>query len=128
MARALGATSYGYFVYATSWMAILLIGCNLGLKPTVVRFVAAYSARAEWGLFRGLLRSSTAWTIASLPVAAVTRAGSPRVRLASSTAQSAINGRELTASFTPPSQVITEIGVASDPVPAVVGTNASGSR
>ncbi len=36
--------------------------------------------------------------------------------------------RELTASFTPPSQVMTEIGVASDPVPAVVGTSASGSR
>ena len=36
MARLLGARSYGYFVYATSWMAILLLGCNLGLKPTVV--------------------------------------------------------------------------------------------
>jgi O-antigen/teichoic acid export membrane protein len=63
MARVLGATSYGYFVYASSWMAILLLGCNLGLKPTVVRFVAAYSARGEWGLLRGLLRSSTSWTI-----------------------------------------------------------------
>src|ERR1043166_7910318 len=33
MARLLGAKSYGYFVYATSWMAILLLGCNIGLKP-----------------------------------------------------------------------------------------------
>jgi O-antigen/teichoic acid export membrane protein len=65
MARALGAKSYGYFVYATSWMAILLLGCHIGLKPTVVRFVAAYKARAEWGSLRGLLRWSTRCTIAS---------------------------------------------------------------
>src|SRR5688572_9125009 len=65
MARLLGAKSYGYFVYATSWMAILLLGCNIGLKPTVVRFVAAYKARGEWGSLRGLLRCSTAWTIAA---------------------------------------------------------------
>jgi len=65
MARLLGAKSYGYFVYATSWMAILLLGCNLGLKPTVVRFVAAYNARGEWGSLRGLLRCSTGWTVAA---------------------------------------------------------------
>ena len=63
-----------------------------------------------------------------MPVAAVTCAGRPSVSVASSTAQSAISGAELTASFTPPSVVMTEIGVASDPVPAVVGTSASGSR
>ncbi len=39
VARVLGATSYGYFVYGTSWMAILLLCCNIGLKPTAVRFV-----------------------------------------------------------------------------------------
>lgn len=65
IARVLGATSYGYYVYATSWMAILLLGCNIGLKPTTVRFVAAYSARGEWGLLRGFLRSSARWTIAA---------------------------------------------------------------
>lgn len=62
IARMLGATSYGYYVYATSWMAILLLGCNIGLKPTTVRFVAAYTARGEWGLLRGFLRTSTRWT------------------------------------------------------------------
>jgi O-antigen/teichoic acid export membrane protein len=70
-ARSLGATSYGYFVYATTWMAILLLGCNIGLKPTMLRFAAAYKARGEWGLLRGLVRSTTGWTIAaSLVVAA----------------------------------------------------------
>jgi O-antigen/teichoic acid export membrane protein len=72
IARVLGAASYGYFVYATGWMALLLLGCNLGLKPTVVRFVAAYNARAEWGLLRGVLRSSTSWTIvASISITAL---------------------------------------------------------
>jgi O-antigen/teichoic acid export membrane protein len=60
MARLLGAKSYGYFVYATSWMAILLLSCNIGLKPTVVRFVAAYNARGEWGSLRGLLKTREA--------------------------------------------------------------------
>ena len=62
-ARSLGATSYGHFVYATTWMAILILGCTIGLKPTVVRFAAAYRARGDWGSLRGLLSSSTAWTI-----------------------------------------------------------------
>ncbi|HKY08582.1 MAG TPA: oligosaccharide flippase family protein, partial [Candidatus Binatia bacterium] len=65
MARLLGAKSYGYFVYATSWMAILLLGCHIGLKPTVLRFAAAYKARGEWGALRGLLRYSTISTIAA---------------------------------------------------------------
>jgi O-antigen/teichoic acid export membrane protein len=65
MARALGASSYGYFVYATSWMPVLLLGCNFGLRPTAVRFVAAYNARRQWGLMRGFLESSTRWTIAA---------------------------------------------------------------
>jgi O-antigen/teichoic acid export membrane protein len=65
MARLLGAKSYGYFVYATSWMAILLLGCNIGLKPTVIRFVAAYNARGEWGSLRSFLRCSTGWTVAA---------------------------------------------------------------
>jgi len=65
MARLLGAPSYGNFVYAISWAPLLLLACNFGLKPTAVRFVAAYNARAEWGLIRGFLRSSTSWTIAA---------------------------------------------------------------
>jgi O-antigen/teichoic acid export membrane protein len=71
IARVLGTTSYGYFVYGTSWMAIVLLCCNVGLKPTAVRFVAAYRARGEWGLLKGFLRSSTSWTIAASVVAAI---------------------------------------------------------
>jgi O-antigen/teichoic acid export membrane protein len=72
MARLLGAASYGNFVYAISWAPLLLLGCNFGLKPTTVRFVAAYNARGEWGSIRGFLRSSTFWTItASISVVAL---------------------------------------------------------
>ena len=71
VARLLGAESYGYFVYATRWMAILLLGCNIGLKPTVVRFVAAYKARGEWGSLCALLRCSTAWTIGASAVVTI---------------------------------------------------------
>src|SRR4029077_15052109 len=75
MARVLGAPSYGYFVYATSWMAVLLLGCNIGLKPTAVRFVAAYSARGEWALLRGFLRTATRWTIAASTVVVILSLG-----------------------------------------------------
>src|SRR5262249_33622516 len=72
MARLLGAASYGNFVYAISWAPLLLLGCNFGLKPTTVRFVAAYNARSEWGLMHGFLRSATSWTImASIVVVAL---------------------------------------------------------
>jgi O-antigen/teichoic acid export membrane protein len=71
MARMLGAPSYGHFVYATSWLAVLLLGCNIGLRPTAVRFVAAYNARGEWGLLRGFVRSSTYWTIAASTIVVI---------------------------------------------------------
>lgn len=63
LARLLGANSYGHFVYATHWLAVLILLCTLGLKPTLVRFVSAYQARAEWGPLRGLLHSATRWTL-----------------------------------------------------------------
>ena len=68
LARSIGATSYGYFAYATHWMAILLLLCNVGLKSTLIGFVAAYRARCEWSLLRGLLRSATIWTVSASAV------------------------------------------------------------
>ena len=46
----------------------------------------------------------------------------------SSKAQSALSAGLLTAFLTLPPMVMTETPVASEPVPAVVGTKASGSR
>ena len=69
-----------------------------------------------------------AWTMASMPVAAVTAAGRPVVRVASSTAQSGSNCGETTPFFSAAPVVTMEIGVTSEPVPAVVGARISGSR
>ena len=66
--------------------------------------------------------------MASMPVAAVTGGGSPSVRSASSTAQSGRSGGETTPFFSPAPVVTIEIGVTSDPVPAVVGARISGRR
>jgi len=65
LARTVGATAYGHFVYATSWLALLLLGSTLGLRPTVLRFAAAYRATAQWPLLRGLLGSATRWAFAA---------------------------------------------------------------
>ncbi|MBL8339327.1 MAG: oligosaccharide flippase family protein [Rhodoferax sp.] len=62
LARAIGPGSYGHFAYATHWMAVLLLFCNLGLKSTLTGLVAAYRAQSQWALLRGLLRRATQWT------------------------------------------------------------------
>ena len=65
LARTIGAGSYGHFAYATHWMAVLLLLCNLGLKSTLTGFVSAYRAKEQWALLRGLLRRATQWTTAA---------------------------------------------------------------
>ena len=63
LARTIGAASYGHFAFATNCLAILLVCSTVGLKPTVLRFAAAYLARKEWPMLRGLLQVATRWTI-----------------------------------------------------------------
>ena len=70
---------------------------------------------------------SIACTIASIPVAAVVCAGKP---LVNSGSKIAISGRiigEETPFFSSSPTVIIEIGVTSEPVPAVVGTRTKGN-
>ncbi|MNF08701.1 hypothetical protein D3C80_2091880 [compost metagenome] len=69
-----------------------------------------------------LVLASMAWTIASMPVAAVIAGGRPRVRSASSSARSGSSSGEITAILAHSPVVITAMGVTSEPVPAVVGT------
>ena len=63
-----------------------------------------------------------------MPVAAVTVRGRLKVSSGSSTAISGTSAALLTPRFSVAPTVMTVTGVASDPVPAVVGTSASGSR
>ena len=69
-----------------------------------------------------------ACTMASMPVAAVTAAGRPRVRSASSKARSGSSSGETTPILVVSPVVTMAIGVTSEPVPAVVGTWISGRR
>ena len=69
-----------------------------------------------------------AWTMASTPVAAVTAAGRPSVRSGSSSAMSGRSRGETTPILVCAPVVTMEIGVTSEPVPAVVGASKQGRR
>lgn len=69
-----------------------------------------------------------ACTMASIPVAAVTGPGSPRVKSGSRTAMSGNRTGDTTPRFSSSPTVMIEIGVTSEPVPAVVGIRISGKR
>ena len=74
-----------------------------------------------------LVKDSIAWTIASIPVAAVTCGGRPTVSSGSSSATSGSNCGAMTAALVVAPVVMMEMGVTSEPVPAVVGIWTSGS-
>ena len=73
--RLIGATEYGLYVYAISWLDVLVVGVKLGLDSLLVRFVATYGSQQEWGLLKGLLRRTDRTVLfASLAVGAVVAA------------------------------------------------------
>jgi O-antigen/teichoic acid export membrane protein len=55
LARLLGASGYGDYIYAVTWIGFLGIPACLGLTEYLVREVAVYQTKSEWGLLRGLL-------------------------------------------------------------------------
>jgi len=59
LARLLGTAQYGIYVYALAWVNILVLIAAFGLETSLVRFVAAYDARQNHALLRGLLRRAT---------------------------------------------------------------------
>ena len=65
LSRELGASGYGAFAFGLAWSAVLSVPAVLGLTPLVVRNVAAYSARSDWTLIRGLLRRSNEVVVVS---------------------------------------------------------------
>lgn len=58
LARVLGVTHYGIYIYALTWINLLAWACQIGLPTSLVRFVSAYKAKEQWGLFRGILSRS----------------------------------------------------------------------
>ena len=59
LARLLGVSQYGIYVYAITWINILAILCLLGFHTSLVRFIAEYKAKQQWGLLQGIIRRST---------------------------------------------------------------------
>lgn len=56
LARSLGTSAYGAYAIALAWAMFLSVPASLGIAPLVVRHVAAYAQREEWGLLLGVIR------------------------------------------------------------------------
>jgi len=59
LARILGVTEYGIYIYAITWLNILTILSLFGFHTSIVRFVPEYKIKGQWGLLRGILCRST---------------------------------------------------------------------
>ena len=66
LARLVGATIYGQYIYVWSWLTILATFCIVGMDTTIMRFAARYNGQQAWGLLRGFLRYSYGFTAAAL--------------------------------------------------------------
>ena len=56
LARMMGAKDYGYFAYATSWMLLLAIPAQLGLRNSLIRFIPEYETKNMHGHIIGVMR------------------------------------------------------------------------
>ncbi|MCB7128090.1 MAG: flippase [Candidatus Brocadiales bacterium] len=75
LARLLGATSYGDYIYAITWMNFLALFSRLGLDSACLRFVAAYHGLEKWSLLRGLLQRSQQIALVSSVLTALAAGG-----------------------------------------------------
>ncbi len=76
LARVAGIASYGAYAYAMALVTLLVIPAMGGLPALTLRETAAYRARGQWGLMRGLWRfTATAVLLVSLGMIAVTLLG-----------------------------------------------------
>ncbi len=55
LARTLGPEGYGVYAFALSLVTLLAIPAQMGLPILLVREIARYQQRREWGLLRGIL-------------------------------------------------------------------------
>lgn len=71
LARLVGATIYGQYIYVWSWLTILSTLCIVGMDTTIMRFAASYNGQQNWGLLHGFLRYSYGLTGAALVMSSV---------------------------------------------------------
>ena len=55
LARLLGITDYGNYVYVLTWTNILVLISKFGLDVLLLRYVAAYEGKQAWNYLRGIL-------------------------------------------------------------------------
>ncbi|MCQ8119701.1 flippase [Methylomonas rosea] len=58
MARLLGPGDYGIYSYAMAIIFFMSVPTSLGLPSLLVRYIASYFAKEEWGYIRGLMVTS----------------------------------------------------------------------
>ena len=58
LARLAGADEYGTYSYVLAWVGVLVLVSTLGLDLSLVKFVAAYRAHADWRHLQGVVRWS----------------------------------------------------------------------
>lgn len=56
LARFMGAGPYGTYIYVLTWLNVLALLSRCGLDNLLIRFAAAYAARRQWSLLKGLIR------------------------------------------------------------------------
>jgi len=56
LARMLGASGYGAFAFAITWLTFLSIPATMGLDQVVWRYAAVYYEGKSWPVLKGLLR------------------------------------------------------------------------
>lgn len=71
LARVLGAEGYGVFAYVAAWVTALGLLARFGFPTSLLRFVASYQSRQEWGLLQGVIRFAEVRVIAGSVLVAV---------------------------------------------------------
>jgi O-antigen/teichoic acid export membrane protein len=70
LARLLGGSDYGIYVYALAWGSLLALPAILGLDRFLVRGIAVYEVEQKWRLMKGLLRRTNQLVLLSSMVTA----------------------------------------------------------
>ncbi len=65
LARIMGVSDYGTYVYVMTLINILSLFSRLGLDTAVIRFIPEYLSKGAWELFNGIRRKSLILTIQS---------------------------------------------------------------
>ena len=58
LARLMGVTDYGIYIYAYTWSKMLVLVGRLGTDKGLIRFLPEYRSNGQWGRFSGILRFS----------------------------------------------------------------------